>query len=123
MKSVVCWFVVLAVSFPNLVWAVDVTPIKSGEKAIYSGLLVSEGRFAKMLEAELTVKELDARIEIQENLTASLEEMYTKRLREATKALPWYETPSANRWFGFTLGVAFTSLIVYASSYFVKAID
>lgn len=123
MKSVVCWFVVLAVSFPNLAWSADVTPIKSGEKAFYSGLLVSEGRFAKMLEAELTVKELEAKAEIQENLTASLEEMYTKRLREATKAKPWYETPSANRWFGFALGVAFTSLVVYVASYFVKAIE
>lgn len=103
--------------------SVEVTVIGEGETAIYSGLLVREGRFARMLEAELAVKELEARLEIQKNLTASLESVYTRRMTEMARPLPWYKTPSFNRWAGFAMGVAFTAVVVYAGSYLVRAVD
>jgi hypothetical protein len=102
--------------------AQDVVPVKEGEAAPHAGLLVKEARFTKMLEAELAVPDLQGRLKIQEGLTSKLELVYTTKLEEAVKPLPWYQTPEFNRWLGFFIGVAVTGFAIWGGSELVKAV-
>ena len=102
--------------------AEDVVPVKEGTAAPYTGLLVKEARFTKMLEAELEVENLSGRLKIQEKLTLNLETMYNKKLEEAVSPPKFYETPTFNRWLGFFLGVAVTAAAIWGVSELGKAV-
>jgi hypothetical protein len=97
----------------------DVTPLLKGKPAPHSGLLVLEGRFTKMLEAELTAKSIGGTLEIERKLRDDLESLYTRKLEEATKPEPWYKSG----WIYFGLGVLVTVGALYGGAQLVKAID
>jgi hypothetical protein len=99
----------------------DVLVLKQGETAPFAGLLVKEARFNRFLEAELKVEELKGRLDIQERLGLKLESIYTARLEEAVKPIPWYQGPEFNRWLGFFIGAAVTGLVVWGGTEIVKA--
>jgi hypothetical protein len=113
--------VVISLSMVGQAWADDVTPQKAGEPAPFTGLLVPEARFTELLEAEIELVKLKKQQKIDEKYMLNLEDMYKKQLTEATKPPKWYETPSANRWFGFTIGIVVTALAVYGGAQLVKA--
>lgn len=99
-----------------------VVPVLKDAPAPYTGLLVPEGRFTKLLEAEIAAKTLTGELEIQKNLTESLERVYTEKLMEAVKPLKWYETPRFNRWLGFGIGALVTGLAIWGGAELVKAV-
>ena len=118
--ALLAWLIFILSNGPAL--AQDVVPVKEGDPAPFSGLLVKEARFTKMLEAELSVEELSGKLKIQEGLTSKLELIYSTKLEEAVKPLPWYQGPEFNKWLGFFLGVAVTSLAIWGGSELVKAV-
>jgi len=101
--------------------AEDVIVLKQGEAAPFAGLLVKEQRFNRFLEAEMKVEELKGRLDIQERLGLKIESIYTARLEEAVKPIPWYQGPEFNRWLGFFIGVAATGLVIWGGTEIVKA--
>lgn len=112
MKSIIAAFLIVAFSIP--VFAQDAVPLLQGEKAPSDGVLVSEVRFKKFLNAEIAADKLEAQLRVQERFTDSLESLYVKRLKTVSSQR-WYETPGFNRWVGFGAGVLFTSLVVYVA--------
>jgi len=98
-----------------------ITPVLKDRKAPYTGLLVPEGRFTELLEAELQLDTTKRKLEVQLRFTDSLEDMYKKKLEEAAAPPEWYETPSFNRWLGFTIGIVVTGLVVWGGVEIVKA--
>lgn len=99
----------------------DVVPIMKDKPAPFSGLLVPEARFTQLLEAEIKVSELEARLKAEQRFGISLEDMYKSKLAEATKPLAWYETASFHHWLGFTIGVAVATVAIYGGSRLVVA--
>lgn len=98
-----------------------VVPQKAGETAPFTGLLVPEQRFTQLLEAELDAEKLKRQQLVDKKYILSLEEMYKAQLAKATQPDKWYEKPSANRWFGFTIGIIVTVLAVYGGIKIVEA--
>lgn len=105
--------------------------VQSGEKVVmvekdnpapFTGLLVPELRFTKLLEAEITAEKLAGELKIQKDLTDNLEQVYNEKLREAVKPLKWYETPAFNRWLGFGIGIVVTGLAVWGGIEIAKAV-
>jgi len=99
-----------------------VVPVEEGKAAPFTGLLVPEAKFTKMLEADLVVEDLKGQLKIQQGLTVKLEQVYSARLEEAVKPVAFYQTPEFNRWVGFFLGVAVTGLAIWGGSEIVKAV-
>lgn len=99
-----------------------VTPVTKDAPAPFTGLVVPEGRFAELLQAEVDVEELTGKLEIQERLLSNVEKVYDQRLEAATRPQKWYETPAFNRWLGFGIGVVVTGLAVWAGKEIVEAI-
>lgn len=98
-----------------------VVPVMEGEKAPFSGLLVPEDRFIQLMGMEIELVALKAKYEAQIRFSVNLEEMYKKQLEFALRPIPWYQTPSVNRWLGWILGVAMTLAAVYGGTEVVKA--
>lgn len=98
-----------------------IVPQKAGETAPFTGLLVPEKRFIQLLDAELQAEKLKRQQNVDKKYILSLEEMYKAQLAKATQPPKWYEKPSANRWFGFTIGVIVTALAVYGGVKIVEA--
>jgi len=118
--AIIIW---LILSFCGLSFAQDkVVPVAEGTAAPFTGLLVPEARFTKMLEADLAVEDLKGQLKIQQGLTVKLEQVYSARLEEAVKPVAFYQTPEFNRWVGFFLGVAVTGLAIWGGSEIVKAV-
>lgn len=112
--------VILFMSMPA--WAQEkVVPLKAGDAAPFTALLVPEARLTELLEAELELEKLKKQQKVDEKYMLSMEAMYKLQLAEATKPPKWWETPSANRWFGFTIGIVVTALAVYGGAQIVKA--
>lgn len=99
----------------------DIVPVLKLKPAPFTGLLVPEGRFTKLLEAELKLDTTEQKLQAQIRFTDSLENMYKKKLEEAAQGPEWYEEPSFNRWLGFTIGVVVTGLVVWGGVEIVKA--
>ena len=93
-----------------------VVPVLAGKIAPFTGLLVPEARFKELLKAELAVFELRGKLDIREREAHNIEELYRKRLEEATAPPPWYESGGFNRWLGFGIGAGLTILALYAGS-------
>lgn len=108
----------------GLAWAEDqsVVPVEQGQAAPFTGLLVPEGRFTQLLEAELEAQEAKGKLKVQERLTEGLESLYSKKLAQAVEPTPWYKSAEFHRWLGFTLGVAVTCLAVWGGNELVKAV-
>lgn len=98
-----------------------VTPVLKGKEAPFTGLLVPEGKFTKLMESKLENDDLKGQLNIQKNLTKNLEGVYLKRLEEATKPPKWYQTGEFKFWLGFILGGAAVGLAVYGAVEVVKA--
>lgn len=99
----------------------DVVPLAKGAPAPFLGLLVPEGRFVELLEAENEVRELRAKLAAKERTAELVEQAYLRRLEQATAPPPWYESPTFNRWLGFGLGLAAAGLAVWGSVELVGA--
>lgn len=118
-----CFFLSLAILVCTVpAFGDEVVVLKQGETAPFAGLLVKEDRFERFLEAELKVEELKGRLEIQERLGLKIESIYSARLEEAVKPIPWYQSADFNRWLGFFIGVAATGLVIWGGSEIVKAV-
>lgn len=111
----------LLLAFPTAALADDVTPVLKDKPAPFTGLLVIEERFVKMLDAELAVEELSGRLKIEQRYAENLEKMYTKKLEEATAPPAWYDSPTFRMGFGFTLGVVVAVLAVYGGARLAEA--
>lgn len=96
--------------------------VEKDNPAPFTGLLVPELRFTKLLEAEITAEKLAGELKIQKDLTDNLEQVYNEKLREAVKPLKWYETPAFNRWLGFGIGIVVTGLAVWGGIEIAKAV-
>ena len=99
----------------------DIVPVLKLKPAPFTGLLVPEKRFTQLLEAELKLDSTEQKLAAQVRFTDSLETMYKKKLEEAAAGPAWYETPSFNRWLGFTIGIVVTGLVVWGGTEIVKA--
>lgn len=99
----------------------DIIPVLKGKKAPYTGLLVPEGRFSELLQAELELDSANRKLQVQIRFTDSLESMYKTKLQEAAAEPAFYEAPSFNRWLGFTIGIVVTGLVVWGGVEIVKA--
>lgn len=102
---------------------VDVIPMLANDVAPFDGLLVPEKRFNEFLDAEVKVEELERKREVDKKISDRVEETCYKQLDKATEPIPWYKTPSSNRWFGFAIGVVVTALAVYGGTKILKATD
>lgn len=107
-------------AFPAV--AQDIVPVEEGKLVPYTGMLVPEDRFIELLEAEIELEGLKRKYEVEKRFNEAMETMYKKKLEEAVSPPDWYETPTANRWFGFILGIAATGLAVWGGTEMVKAI-
>jgi hypothetical protein len=103
-------------------WAGDnVQAIKKDDPAPFTGLVVKEKRFTELVEAELTATDLRVKLDIQERTSKGIEEVFERRLRQATEPPPWYKTNEFNFWVGFTLGIVVAGAAVYAGVKVVEA--
>lgn len=93
----------------------DVVPLERGDPAPFDGLLVPEGRFVELLEAENKARELEVRLALAERTGEAIEGLYRRRLEEAT-AIPWYDSPTFNRWLGVVLGGALAGVAVWTAA-------
>lgn len=85
----------------------DTAPLMVGKPAPWSGVLVREGRFAKMLKLQVDVEELTVKLQIREKLFNEAVSILQKQLANAQIELnkraapdPWYKS----HWFIFCLG-------------------
>lgn len=83
----------------------QVVPLTRNYRAPFTGLLVPEARFIELLEAERWAKELEVRIDAVEQSAGAIEAVYRSKLKDVV-AVPWYDSPSLNRWVGVILGAA-----------------
>lgn len=79
----------------------DTAPVMEGKPAPFTGVLVSEQRFVKLLDSELKVPALENRLAVEQRFSSNMEDMYKKKLEDAAKPPVWYQSP----YFHFTLGV------------------
>ena len=100
----------------------SVVPVEKDQTAPFTGLLVPEARFVKLLEAEQEVPVLKGQLKVQTTLTEKVESLYSDKLVEATKPPSWYQTTEFHRWLGFFLGVTVTCLAVWGGNELVKAV-
>lgn len=100
----------------------DVTPVLKATLAPFTGLLVPEQRFTRLLEAELKLESALQKLAAQTKFTESLEEMYKKKLEQAATESEWYETPTFNRWLGFAIGLVVAGLAVWGGVEVVRAL-
>ena len=114
MRRILPWILVFLL-FASQVLANTVVPIQENEPAPFTGLLVPECQFAKLLEAQLAAEDFKGKLEVQKNLTADLELIYAKRL-EVAMSPKWYESPLFNRWLGFGIGVVVTGFAIWGGS-------
>lgn len=102
------WCVVLALMGP-----VEVVPLTQGQESPFSGLLVPEDRFIELVEAETKVRELELKLKAAEQTSVAIEQVYRRKLEEAV-TVPWYDSPTFNRWLGIVLGGALAGVSVWA---------
>lgn len=91
----------------------EVMPVKQNDRAPFTGVLVPEGRFIELLEGERLSRELEVRLEAAEHTSAAIEAVYRRKL-EGAGVVPWYDSPSLNRWLGIVLGGAVAGVAVWA---------
>ena len=84
----------------------DTTPVAEGKPAPFTGVLVREQRFIKLLDAELKVPTLEGRLLVEQKFSAGIEAMYKSKLEDAAKPPPWYQTPFFNFMLGIVVGGA-----------------
>ena len=101
-------FAIFMAPLPLTAQEIEVVPMSAGQPAPWSGLLVKEGRFAKMLRLQIDVEELTVRLQIKERLfgeaVAALQGQLAKAqvdLNRRAQPDPWYKS----HWFIFVLGV------------------
>lgn len=99
----------------------EITPVKKGEQAPFTGLLVPEARYIELLEAEMERDNLKVKLRLEMKYITDLELFLTTKLKEAAKSPAWYETASFNRWFGFTLGIIVTGAAIWGGVEVVNA--
>lgn len=90
-----------------------VVPLQQDKPAPFAGLLVPEARFVELLEAEQARRELEVKLKAAEQTSVAIEQVYQAKLRDAV-AVPWYDSPSFNRWLGIFVGGAITGMAVWA---------
>lgn len=115
-----CVFLAIVLTSSTL-FAQDVVPIKEGQEAAFTGLLVSEQRLVELLRAEQEKDTLRRKLEIERRFAENIEAMYKVKLDQVLEKPAWYETPTANRWFGFALGVVATGCAVWGGIEATKA--
>lgn len=98
-----------------------IEPLLKGAPAPFTGLLVPEDRYIELMEAENRARELAIKLAVQEQTAKAIEAIYLKKLDEATNPIPWYDTPTFNRWLGVLLGAAATGLAVWGGIEVTKA--
>ena len=86
-----------------------VVPLPQNQPAPFAGLLVREARFVELLEAEQRAEELLVRLRVAEQTSLAIEQVY----RDAV-TIPWYDSPSFNRWLGIVVGGAIAGVAVWA---------
>ena len=91
-----------------------VVVLNKGAEAPFKGLLVSEGRFVELLEAEIEARELAVRLKAAERTAMLIEQVYLMKLEQAA-IVHWYDSPSFNRWLGIFLGTGMTSLAIWGT--------
>ncbi|MHA1573299.1 MAG: hypothetical protein ACTSX8_04840, partial [Alphaproteobacteria bacterium] len=96
--------------------SLEITPLKKGGTAPFTGLLVVEARFIELLEAENKVRELEAKLAAHGRTAGLIEQVYLRKLEQATAPPPWYDGATFNRWLGFSLGIVATGLAVWGAT-------
>jgi len=86
-----------------------VVPVEQHEPAPFAGLLVPEARFVQLLEAEQRAEELLVRLRVAEHTSSAIEQVYQDAV-----TVPWYDSPSFNRWLGIVVGGAIAGVSVWA---------
>lgn len=98
----------------------EIVPVKEGAQAPFTGLLVPEGRYTELLEAEVERDRLKVELRLEKQYTGKLEPFLLGKVKDAA-TVEWYESPSFNRWFGFTLGVIVTGAAIWGGVEVIKA--
>lgn len=87
---------------------VDVAPLMKGLPAPWSGLLVKEGRFVKMLRLQIDLDEMNYKLQRREQMHQEMSAIYKDSLAKAQAELnkrvkpePWYKS----HWLLFCLGI------------------
>lgn len=99
-----------------VLWSVvanPVVPLNEGAEAPFRGLLVPEAYFIELVEAQTKVRELELKLKAAEQTGAAIEQVYRRKLEEAV-TVPWYDSPTFNRWLGVLLGGALAGVSVWA---------
>lgn len=94
----------------------DTAPVVSGKPAPFSGVLVREKRFVKMLDAELQVPALQGKLALEQRFSAGLEDMYKARLKDAVAPEPFYKTQTFAYIVGFVGGALITAGAIYGGA-------
>lgn len=93
----------------------------AGAPVPFNGLLVPEGRMAELLKAEVDAEGLAKKLAVEQEFSKNLEAMYDQKLVQATRPLPWFESPRFYFALGATIGVVATSAAIYGGVKLVEA--
>lgn len=122
MKRAVAALVLLSFVRPALAAdAPDTAPVMEGKPAPFSGILVREARFVKLLNDELKVPALEGRVLIEQRFGASIEEIWKSRLVEAVKPEPWWRSPYFHLFIGIVVGGLLTAAAIFGGAKIVEA--
>lgn len=86
---------------------VETAPVLEGRPAPFTGILVREQRFIKLLDSELQLPVYIQKAGLEQKFSANIEQMYMKRLADATAPPPFYQTNQFHLWLGIFIGAAF----------------
>ena len=92
-----------------------VSPLDTGDRAEFPGLLVPVIRMGYLLQAEIDADALKMKLAAKDEVCRQIQKIYVAKLITATAPPVWYESPSFNRWLGFGLGVVATSAAVWGA--------
>lgn len=115
MKKVFVFVILIFFASNVLADEKEIVPLLQGKQAPFSGLLVKEDRFGKMVLAEDENRELIVNVGIQSRLIDN-QAVYIGQLEGMVYPPKWYET----QWAAFVLGIVVAFGAVYVGA---KAID
>lgn len=102
---------------------VDTAVVLEGKPAPFTGVVVREKRFVKLLNAELQVPALENRLAVEQRFSTSMEEMYKRKLEDAAKPPPWYQSPYFNLTIGIIVGGGIAAGAILGGAQLTKAVQ
>jgi len=117
-----CMAAILILTMTSPVVAQEATALKKGEIAPYTGLLMSNRRVTELLEAEIERDKLKGQLRVEQRYAEGLDLMYREQLLRSSTPPSWWQSSRFQWWFGFTIGVVATGMVIYGSVEVYKAI-